>query len=94
MSSLTYLHWIYLIITGLICISLIRKKDIALFSIIGILVVSILYSKSFIFAIQALCRGLIVSFQEFLPIFIGISGVCNKFCVSGNKWFQLGKNQI
>lgn len=73
MSSLTYLHWIYLIITGLICISLIRKKDIALFSIIGILVVSILYSKSFIFAIQALCRGLIVSFQEFLPIFIGIS---------------------
>lgn len=73
MEILTAAHWAYLVITLLLFVALIRKKEIVIISIAGILLVSLIYTQNPVSAIQVLCRSVLVGFRELLPIFIGIS---------------------
>lgn len=73
MDILTASHWVYLAVTVLLFVAIIRKKEIVMLSIAGILLVSLVYTHSPIFAVQALCQSVLVGFKELLPIFIGIS---------------------
>lgn len=73
MGILTAAHWAYLVITVLLFVALVRKKEIVILSIAGILLVTLIYSRDPVFAVQALCQSVLVGFRELLPIFIGIS---------------------
>lgn len=88
MDNLTIMHWVYLMLTIIMCIMLIRKNDITLFCVVSIYIIAFLYSKSFLFSIQTICRGIMVAFEQFLPIFIGISLIMSMTCamqVSGSN---------
>lgn len=73
MGILTAAHWAYLVITILLFVAILRKKEIVIISIAGILLVTLIYSHNPVFAVQALCQSVLVGFRELLPIFIGIS---------------------
>lgn len=73
MGILTAAHWAYLVITILLFVAILRKKEIVIISIAGILLVTLIYSYNPVFAVQALCQSVLVGFRELLPIFIGIS---------------------
>lgn len=73
MFGLTITHYIYLLFSVLIFVTLIRKREIVLVSIVGILAVAFAYSGNAVTAIQALCRAVIVGFSDLLSIFIGIA---------------------
>ena len=73
MDILTISHWLYFFFTILIFILLIRKKEIVLVCIAGILIVSVSYSKNLFTAVKILTSSVIIGFQELFSVFIGIS---------------------
>ena len=73
MLGLTTVHWIYLLFSILIFVALVRKREIVLVGIAGILAVVLVYTGSPVTAFQALCSSIVAGFSEVLYIFIGIA---------------------
>ncbi|MFR9270085.1 MAG: hypothetical protein ACLVMI_07060 [Clostridia bacterium] len=73
MLGLTTVHWIYLLFSILIFVVLVRKREIVLVGIAGILAVVLVYTGSPVTAFQALCSSIVAGFSEVLYIFIGIA---------------------
>ena len=73
MLGLTTVHWIYLLFSILIFVTLVRKREIVLVGIAGILAVVLVYTGSPVTAFQALCSSIVAGFSEVLYIFIGIA---------------------
>ncbi len=75
MTTLTSLHYIYIVMTILILTAMIFKKEIVIPCILGILLIGYGYSHSVLKAVQILNNALIASCVELLSIIIVIAVV-------------------
>ncbi|MBP1757326.1 MAG: transporter, partial [Firmicutes bacterium] len=73
MVAIGTLHIVYLVMTLLIIIALLFKKEIVLPSVIGIFLMGLLFSGNPIKAVQVLYNALVVSGSEFLGIIVVIA---------------------
>ena len=73
MATIGTLHIAYLVMTLLIIIALLFKKEIVLPSVIGIFLMGLLFSGNPIKAVQVLYNALVVSGSEFLGIIVVIA---------------------
>lgn len=71
--TLSIIHYIYILFTLLILISIFRKKDITIVCIIGILALSLYITKSIPSSIIAVFNGFLYAITELLPIILIIS---------------------
>jgi hypothetical protein len=70
---LTSLHYLYMIMVVIILAIMLMKKEIVIPCIIGIFAMGLLYSGSFVFAIQSIFNTIIYSGNEFWGIIVIIS---------------------
>ena len=75
MTTLTSLHYIYIVMTILILTAMIFKKEIVIPCILGVLLIGYGYSHSVLKAVQILNNALIASCVELLSIIIVIAVV-------------------
>ncbi len=71
--TLLPIHYIYIIFTVLILISIFRKKDITIICILGILSIALYSTKSIPSSIMSVFNGFLYAITELLPIILIIS---------------------
>lgn len=71
--TLTPIHFIYIIFTILILVSIFRKRDITIICIIGIIAMAVLGTKSVPQSIMAVFNGFSYAIVELLPVILIIS---------------------
>lgn len=70
---MSFLSIVYLILTALILVMIIRKKEIIIAGIAAILVIGLIYTRNPASALIVLCSAVTSGMSEVLPIYIGIS---------------------
>ncbi|WP_195987489.1 hypothetical protein [Clostridium sp. D53t1_180928_C8] len=71
--TLLPVHYIYIIFTFLILISIFRKKDITIICILGIFTIALYSTKSFPSSVMSVFNGFLYAITELLPIILIIS---------------------
>ena len=100
---LTYIHYIYLLIILFIILAIIFKKDVTLICILGVGLIGILSTHSFLNGIKIIYRSIVVSGKHFIDVLIIISIIncmakslsdigADKIIISPIKKFMVSKN--
>lgn len=73
MVTLTAIHWIYLLMVGVVIATMVMRRDTVLPCIVGLFVIGFVFSGKLVTTIQIMFNALVAAGNEFLGIIVVIS---------------------